>query len=86
MGKHKGACTKTKHCPGMTYALDTTRKARGGIEVAFTFNFKTGKDTGMALVYYRDGKSRPLTLNLCPWCGFDFRKPALARAEQEAKP
>lgn len=69
-------CTKKQPCPGMAYALDRklSDRNRVGFDFALVFDLATGKSSELGYLYRRTNKDSGIVLNLCPFCGEDFRK------------
>ncbi len=57
-------------CNGMNKKLhpEANAKVKGLIQVNL-FNFTTGKESCLGVVYKSDIHDKGLILNLCPWCG-----------------
>lgn len=57
-------------CTGMDRCLEpqANTKSKGLVQLNL-YNFKTGKERCLGVVYQKSRKDRGLMLNLCPWCG-----------------
>jgi hypothetical protein len=59
----------------MAYATDRADNGtRVGLDFANTCDLKSGKFAPLGYLYRRTPKDKGIVLNLCPWCGADFRK------------